>query len=142
MLSVPRKRRFLTGFIEGYVISLREEPVPRVRVDVRLEAARKDGPERAFGDPSGEVVRTDSNGLYRISFKLELVGGRAEARGALRYAGGYDQPCADAESACVKPFDPERPFLLAFDEEAWRVVFVAKHHATYIGPIEGAADKK
>lgn len=142
MLSVPKKRRFLTGFIEGYVVNLREEPVPRVRVDVRLEAAPKDGPERSFGDPGGDVVRTDSNGLYRISFKLELVDGKAEARGALRYGGGYDQQCADAESACVRPYDPERPFALAFDEEAWRVVFAAKHRAVYIGPVEGGPAKE
>lgn len=140
MLSVPKKRRFLTGFIEGYVTNLREEPVPRVRVDVRLEAAPKGGLLRAFGE--GDVVRTDSNGLYRISFKLELVGGRAEVRGALRYGGGYDQPCADPESACVKPREPERPFVLAFDEESWRVVFVAKHRAAYSWPIEGGATKE
>lgn len=141
-LSMPKKTKFLEGYIQGVITDYQDNPVAGVVVRaaaVGEAGAEEKGPTPLTGSSFDPGV-SDSNGFYRIRFSLPILDHAVDIRGRLQYSPGWEQE-RDNLGKAYEPQIKQSQFRLYFEEKRGRLTFTEGIRKTIVQPIGGGAGK-
>src|SRR5579883_2907213 len=94
-VSLPKKTKFLEGYIQGIITDYADNPVQGVvvRAVVSADAQLEEGalPNENMPVSSFDPGVSDTNGFYRIRFTLPILDNVVDVRGKLLYNPGWEQ---------------------------------------------------
>ena len=115
-IAIPKKRRFLQGFIKGLIMDSSDNPVPELDVVAQIAAPQAAALQAGERPPSATFgsAKSDANGQYLLPFRVELAGGRVDIRGMILYAVNWAERCREGKG-CWQPIEPKSTFRLFFE---------------------------
>ncbi len=144
-VSLPKKTKFLEGYIQGVITDYQDNPVQGVVVravpagDTQLD---DDGNPRStsFAVSSFDPGVSDTNGFYRIRFTLPILGGLVDVRGKLLYNPGWEQE-RETLGKAYEPQLKQSQFRLYYEQSRGRITFVEGIRKTIVAPVLGRGAK-
>lgn len=138
-VSLPKKTKFLEGYIQGVITDYNDNPVQGVVVravpagDTQVE---DDGSGRStsFAVSSFDPGVSDTNGFYRIRFTLPILNNIVDVRGKLLYNPGWEQE-RDTLGKAYEPQLKESQFRLYYERKRGRITFVEGIRKTIVAPV-------
>lgn len=141
--SVPKKTKFLEGYIQGVITDYDDNPIQGVVVravpaeESQLEDDDTGARSQSYAVSSFDPGVSDTNGFYRIRFTLPILSGIVDVRGKLLYNPGWDQE-RDTLGKAYEPQLKQSQFRLYYEQGRGRITFVEGIRKTIVKPVFGA----
>lgn len=137
-VSVPKKTKFLEGYIQGVVTDYQDNPVQGVvvRAVASGESQIEEGGIKStgFAVSSFDPGVSDTNGFYRIRFTLPILQNVVDVRGKLVYNPGWEQE-RDSLGKAYEPQMKQSNFRLYYERKHGRITFVEGIRKTIVSPV-------
>jgi hypothetical protein len=144
-VSIPKKSRFLDGYIQGVITDFSDNPVQGVvvRAVASGENQMEDTEIRSAGlaSTSFDPGVSDTNGFYRVRFSLPIIGGVIDVRGRLMFNPGWEQERENLGKA-YEPQMKQSQFRFYYEKKHGRLIFAEGIRKTIVTAVtSGRAGK-
>lgn len=136
-VSLPKRTRFLEGYIQGIVTDYEDTPVQGVVVRAVVSAeAQVDELDRTsgFAVSAFDPGVSDTNGFYRIRFTLPLLAKEIDVRGRLLYNPGWEQE-RETLGKAYEPQLKQSNFRLYYNRPKGRLIFAEGIRKSIVSPV-------
>jgi hypothetical protein len=144
-VSLPKKTKFLEGYIQGVITDYSDNPVQGVVVravpagETQLDD-EGGGRSTSFAVSSFDPGVSDTNGFYRIRFTLPILSGLVDVRGKLLYNPGWEQE-RETLGKAYEPQLKQSQFRLYYEHGRGRITFTEGIRKTIVAPVLGHGAK-
>jgi hypothetical protein len=136
--SVPKKTKFLEGYIQGVITDYQDNPVQGVvvRAVASGESQIEEGGIRSagFAVSSFDPGVSDTNGFYKIRFTLPILHNLVDVRGKLVYNPGWEQE-RDSLGKAYEPQLKQSNFRLYYERKRGRITFSEGIRKSVVSPV-------
>ncbi len=144
-ISVPKKTKFLEGYIQGVITDYQDNPVQGVvvRAVASGESQIEEGgiKTEGFAVSSFDPGVSDTNGFYRLRFTLPILAHVVDIRGKLVYNPGWEQE-RDTLGKAYEPQLKQSNFRLYYEQKKGRITFVEGIRKSVVSPVFSKAGAK